>query len=276
MLNHLVRYDPVLRLLNETPDATVLEVGSGSEGIAYWLPGRDVTSVDPAIPGREGDARSLDFADRSCDVAVALDMLEHIRPEERSSVLRELVRVTRRRVILGFPSGARAFEVDVGLGRMLDRRGQTYTDWLDEHLRHGFPDASEVEAELQAYGRVRRLPNENVHAHQTLLWCEMTRVAHRATHLLARLLAPGLRGRGRWWRAPLLDLLRGADLGTPYRVILVLDLAVSSPELSRHREIASDDVNLTATEGVNRRIDTSQASLNGFKQLAQDPYFHMG
>jgi hypothetical protein len=187
MLDHLIRYDPVVQLLNETPDATVLEVGSGSEGIAYWLPGRDVTSVDSAIPGREGDARSLDFPDRSFDVAV-------------------------------------------GLGRMLDRRGQTCTDWLDEHLRHGFPDANEVEAELQAYGRVRRLPNENVHTHRTLVWCEMTRVAHRATHLLARVLAPGLRGRGYWWRARLLHLLRGGDLGTPYRVILVLDFAVSSSE----------------------------------------------
>jgi SAM-dependent methyltransferase len=226
MLDHLVRYDAVLRLLDETPAASVLEVGSGSEGIAYWLPGRDVTAVDPAIAGRGGDARSLDFPDRSFDVAVALDMLEHIRPEERGSVLRELVRVTRRRVILGFPTGARAFKVDLGLGRMLDRRGQTHTDWLDEHLRHGFPEASEVEAGLQAYGRVRRLPNENVHTHRTLVWCEMTRGAHRATHLVARLLAPGLRGRGRWWRAPLLHLLRGADLGTPYRVILVLDLPV--------------------------------------------------
>jgi SAM-dependent methyltransferase len=233
MLNHIVRYDPVLRLLEETPDTIVLEVGSGSEGIAYWLPGRDVTSVDPAVPGREGDARSLDFPDRSFDIAVALDMLEHIQPEERSSVLRELVRVTRQRVILGFPSGARAFEVDVGLGRMLDRRGHTHTDWLEEHLRHGFPDANEVEAELQAYGRVWRLPNENVHTHRALVYCEMTRIAHRATHLLARLLAPGLRGRGRWWRGSLLYLLRGGDLGMPYRVILVLDLAVSSAEHSR-------------------------------------------
>jgi SAM-dependent methyltransferase len=235
MLNHLVRYDPVLQLLNETPDATVLEVGSGSEGIAYWLTGRDVTSVDPAIPGREGDARSLVFPERSFDVVVALDTLEHIRPEERIAVLRELVRVTRRRVILGFPTGPRAFEVDVGLGRMLDRRGHTYPEWLDEHLRHGLPDASEVQAELQAYGHVRRLPNENVHTHRTLMWSEMTRGTHRVTALVARLLAPGLRGRGRWWRAPLLQLLRGADRGTPCRVILVLDLAVGSPESSRPR-----------------------------------------
>jgi len=242
MLNHLVRYDRVLQLVNETPDATVLEVGSGSEGIAYWLPARDVTSLDPAIPGREGDARSLVFPDRSFDVVVALDMLEHIRPEERSAVLRELVRVTGRQVILAFPSGARAFEVDVGLRRMLDRRGHTHPVWLDEHLRHGLPDASEVQAELQAYGHVRRLPNENVHTHRTLVSCEMTRGAHRVADLVARLLAPGLRGRGRWWRAPLLHLLRGADRGTPYRVIHVLDVAVGSPESSRPRELASEHV----------------------------------
>jgi hypothetical protein len=34
------------------------------------------------------------------------------------------------------------------------------------------------------------------------------------------------------------------------------------------------DVNLTATDGVNWRIDTSSASLAGFKTLAQDPYFN--
>ena len=34
------------------------------------------------------------------------------------------------------------------------------------------------------------------------------------------------------------------------------------------------DVDLTATERVNWRIDTSLASLAGFKTLAQDPYFN--
>jgi hypothetical protein len=180
----LVRYDRVLRLLDETSDASVLEV------------------------------------------------VEHIRPEDRSGVLLELVRVTCRRVILGFPCGARAFEVDAGLRRMLDRRGQPYTDWLDEHSRNQFPDANEVEAQLKAYGRVRRLPNENIHTHRTLVWCQMTRVAHHATDLLARLLAPGLRGRGRWWPGPILYLLRGGDLGTPCRVILVLDFPVGSRNAS--------------------------------------------
>jgi hypothetical protein len=36
------------------------------------------------------------------------------------------------------------------------------------------------------------------------------------------------------------------------------------------------DNDLTSTEGVNWRIDTSSSSLAGFKALAQDPYFNTG
>ena len=34
------------------------------------------------------------------------------------------------------------------------------------------------------------------------------------------------------------------------------------------------DADLTATDHTNWRIDTSSASLAGFKTLAQDPYFN--
>jgi hypothetical protein len=36
------------------------------------------------------------------------------------------------------------------------------------------------------------------------------------------------------------------------------------------------DANLTATEDMDWRIDTSSAAVDGFKQLAQDPYLHRG
>jgi Glycosyl hydrolase family 26 len=39
------------------------------------------------------------------------------------------------------------------------------------------------------------------------------------------------------------------------------------------RALLYSDFDLTRTEGVNWRIDTSQPSLDGFKALAQDPYF---
>jgi hypothetical protein len=36
------------------------------------------------------------------------------------------------------------------------------------------------------------------------------------------------------------------------------------------------DLDMTATAGVNWRLDTSQASLDGFRALAQDAYFNTG
>src|SRR5438270_13315735 len=86
MLNQLVRYEPVLRLVREAGGETVLEVGAGPQGLLRLLDGElRVTAVDVASfesADEEGrvvaDARALPFPDESFDVVVALDMLEHV------------------------------------------------------------------------------------------------------------------------------------------------------------------------------------------------------
>src|SRR6266498_602821 len=83
VLNHLVRYEPVVGLVREAGGETLLEVGSGDEGLARWLGEEQrVTAVDLSFvepdSGAErvaADARSLPFPDSSFDVVVALDML---------------------------------------------------------------------------------------------------------------------------------------------------------------------------------------------------------
>src|SRR5487761_1197947 len=95
--NHLARFEPVLALLVElNPERqamTVLDVGSGSSGVTSLLPREWATTAldanfdDYAAPKRRkalapnqvvGDVRSLPFADRSFDVVVALDLIEHV------------------------------------------------------------------------------------------------------------------------------------------------------------------------------------------------------
>ena len=50
MLNQLVRYEPVLRLVREAGGETVLEVGAGTEGLQRLLDGEmRVTAVDVAF-----------------------------------------------------------------------------------------------------------------------------------------------------------------------------------------------------------------------------------
>jgi SAM-dependent methyltransferase len=231
VLNHLVRYEPVVRLVREVGGERVLEVGSGDDGLARWLVDAEVTAVDLAFSGRQqagkrvtADARALPFPDATFDVVVALDLLEHVPASDRELVLRELARTARLRLIVGCPTGESALNVDRRLARMLERRGESYAgSWLEEHLEHGFPESSELAALLGEYGRVRLVANENVRAHELLMRAEMTRRPRRLTDAVDRLLEPMLMNRGGAWRAPLVAMLRGFDRGVPYRTIAVVD-----------------------------------------------------
>jgi SAM-dependent methyltransferase len=232
VLNHLVRYDPVVRLVRAAGGETVLEVGSGSDGLARWLAAeRSVTAVDLSFDGvgQSGDrvtadARALPFPDSAFDVVVALDMLEHVPAEDRPGVVAELARTARIRLIVACPTGEKALDVDRRLAGMLERRGESYAgSWLEEHLANGFPATTDLATMLAPYGRVRLLPNESLRAHELLMRAEMTRRPRRVTDALERLLMPVLYGRGDW-RIPVVSLIRGFDRGEAYRTIAVVDL----------------------------------------------------
>jgi SAM-dependent methyltransferase len=52
------------------------------------------------IPAARFDGRSLPFAARSFDVTVCCYVLHHLTPDDARALLREMVRVTRRRIVL--------------------------------------------------------------------------------------------------------------------------------------------------------------------------------
>lgn len=101
--------------LADAPDTSVLDVGCGTGYFARRLAqdGFEATGVDANIGmvdyarthgiGSErylvGDARRLAFPDRSFDFSIAIASLCFIREQEQA--LREMVRVTRRRIVLG-------------------------------------------------------------------------------------------------------------------------------------------------------------------------------
>jgi SAM-dependent methyltransferase len=84
----------------------VVDVGAGSgligEAIAALFPGKSVTGVDIApnalshlgIPLVRFDGRRLPFADRSFDCALFCNVLHHVKPQARTPLLREALRVT--------------------------------------------------------------------------------------------------------------------------------------------------------------------------------------
>lgn len=240
MLNQLARYSAVVPHLEASRGDTLLEVGSGSEGIARFAGARwsvtvsdqdftDYGAVEVPEDGLRriaGDVTELPFEDREFDVVLALDLLEHLPADQRRIALPELARVTRSRLIVGCPCGRRALRADRVLARYYGIQPRSVPPWLIEHLENGFPDVAVLVDCLSPFGSVRVFPNEWIPTHLALSLFEGTPyVARLAPRLAARLkpAAGSASGRPRSRAAALLSAVRGGDREPAYRQIAVLD-----------------------------------------------------
>lgn len=184
MLNRAARFFPILReLADHLPDGgTILEVGSGSIGLGEFLRGPfvgcDISfSTRPVENMRavccSGD--QLPFREKSFDAVVVSDVMEHIPPERRSKVVSEVLRVTRKVLIIGYPCGPAAFELDQQLYREYQRRNSIPPVWLQEHMGYPFPD-EKLLAELPGEWMKKVIPNEGLGFHSWAMRAEMSRL----------------------------------------------------------------------------------------------------
>jgi SAM-dependent methyltransferase len=229
LLNWLLRYQPVVRLLDEMPQGSVLDVGSGWHGLSSYRPGSTVqtdlafvgTAPTDERPGRAlflaSSAERLPFADGAFDYAVSLDMFEHLPAGIREASVRELCRVTRRAVLVGFPVGRPAQVVDQVLYRLLRVCRQAVPDWLAEHrAQERYPDHEMLSVALpQSWTIARAVGSGNVAAQTILVFAEQVRGGRRLTQVLERF----------WRRRGVPAVL---DHGLTYRRIYLLQ-----PESSR-------------------------------------------
>jgi SAM-dependent methyltransferase len=242
MLNQLARYSAVVPLAEECRGTTLLEVGSGSEGIARFasenwqitVSDRDFSDYgavevpDDGLRRIEGDVTKLPFDDGEFDVVVALDLLEHLPPYLRPVALEELARVSRRRLVAGCPCGEAALRADRWLARYYAVQPRATPPWLVEHLENGFPSAELLRDTLAPYGSVRLVPNERIGAHLVVSILEGTPYLARLMLRFAAKLESGMPNASggpspssvKW-----LKRLRGGDRSPVYRHIAVLDRA---------------------------------------------------
>jgi ubiquinone/menaquinone biosynthesis C-methylase UbiE len=163
--------------------------------------------------------QALPFRAEAFDYGVCIDTLEHIEVSERSRVLGELMRVTKRRVYLGCPMGPEAERQDRELQCYYRKHNGGSFAFLDEHVANGLPRAETVLAEIQELarrsGRLVRIhceANLNLLVHRLLLrlWMRTDPVSY-VLHRLA---------------VVLVHLRRCLNVGSCYRKIVVVDFEV--------------------------------------------------
>jgi 2-polyprenyl-3-methyl-5-hydroxy-6-metoxy-1,4-benzoquinol methylase len=85
----------------------ILDYGCGKGGLAMALPMADVTNYDPAIEKWSAEPEPH-------DVVVCTDVAEHVEPEFTNAFLDDLVRVTKRTLILTVNTGLAVKELQDG------------------------------------------------------------------------------------------------------------------------------------------------------------------
>lgn len=220
MLNRAARYFPILTELRKYvgTDDDILEVGSGAYGVGeFWsrpFVGCDIVfEVQPRRPMRPvmSSGWQLPFKDASFSGVIASDVMEHVAPCKRRQVIAEVLRVTRKVAIFGYPCGHEAFEVDKRLRRDYQTKGLVVPTWLEEHMLHPFPD-SDLFCDLPPGWKVMTtIPNESLAFHYWVMRKEMNRSVDRLFRL-GLLLVP----------AAMRTLLRKMDREPAYRRLFVI------------------------------------------------------
>jgi predicted SAM-dependent methyltransferase len=220
-LRYLPVVDEIKALKGQTP--SILEVGCGPRGITPYLRrrvvGLDVTfgpDKSPLITAVQGVCSELPFEDKSFDVVVSVDMMEHVPAELRIACVAEMVRVAKRKVVIAVPVDKASEAHDAKLDALYEEvHGQRHP-FLVEHAENSLPsDKSMQEAFKKAMfgrdGTLRLFNNTNLRLRYFLmrLWIKDTRLT-RALMRLSLLLLP---------------LRRFYHFGQCYRKVYVADLS---------------------------------------------------
>jgi SAM-dependent methyltransferase len=198
VLNRAARFFPILRELRaQLPQGgTLLEVGSGSLGLGEFWSGTFV-GCDVAFPSAPvGNMRpvrcsghQLPFPDGTFDAVVVSDVMEHVPPDLRKQVVEEVLRVAAKVVVLGYPCGPQAFELDRKLYGDYQRQNLSPPVWLQEHMLHSFPGETLFD-ELPTVWKTKVVPNESLEFHYWMMRKEMFRLWNFSFRLLLRIV-PG-------------------------------------------------------------------------------------
>jgi len=141
-------------------DVRILDFGGFDGAISMFLPLEwTILVVDPATTGWVPS--TLPFRNEEFDASVSVDAIEHVRPDDREGFLAEILRVTKKHIVLNWPdpSSCDAQKLVLSL---------TNHQFVAEHVHYGLPEVEWVTEAIK-----KRVPHARIHVHRhtsQLVW----------------------------------------------------------------------------------------------------------
>ncbi len=135
----------------------ILDVGGSPGTLTDFMPSDDIYILDrvPSTKGRfiRGDGTALPFREKTFDIVISVDVLEHIVPDVRESFIKELKRVSRDYVFIAAPFKTHNVqEAEVILYDVIKAASGEEHAFLREHIKYGLPDEQGVTQTLAESG----------------------------------------------------------------------------------------------------------------------------
>lgn len=223
-----LRYLPVVAEIKrlKLTKSKILEVGSGSLGITPYLKekidgldvdfsGPQTTLVNPIL----GDATNIPFRKNSYDVVIAVDVLEHLKPESRPGAINQMLKVAKKLAIIVVPTGELSEKQDRALYKLWQKVKRDENQFLAEHVKNGLPRADQIlvtiDKSLRLLGKkakIQSYPTLNLTVRNILMRIWITK-----SKLIYYLYLKGF--------MLLVPALIYANFGNCYRRVFVIELA---------------------------------------------------
>ncbi len=149
----VLRYIPVVNEIKKRnlEDSKILEIGSGSLGIVPYLK-RNIDALDIDFSGPQtnylhkikGSADNLPFNNSSYEVTLSVDVLEHLKPQNRKRAILEQIRITNKLAVIVVPCGEESELQDKMLREKWNLLFKEKNQFFEEHIRYSLPKKNEI------------------------------------------------------------------------------------------------------------------------------------